>query len=177
MQIQDNQIVTSVKDRSGNEVPFYDNGFGPLWLYSSSCGNFTYAAAAVRAENETDAWEIVQDEFLPECDMTMEEIIKEYGFRRDRVRIMRSPVGLEFTDDGSPIDPACAFVRWDTIDTPDPNAWMENHVFQECCTFRPNGARTKDVIGHGIAWRDINGDFLRHARLGDELVITLETED
>lgn len=176
MKIQDDQSVASVKDRNGNEVPFYDNGYGPLWLYSSSCGNFTYAAAAVRAENEADAWEIVEDEFLPECDLTMEEIIREYGFRRDHVKIMRSLVGLEFIADGTPIDPACVFVRWDTVDTLDPDAWLENPVFQECCTLRPNGARAKDVIGHGIAWRDINGDFLRRARADDNLVITLETE-
>jgi hypothetical protein len=177
MRIQDNQSVTSVKDRNGNEVPFYDNGFGPLWLYSSSCGNFTYAAAAVRAENETDAWEIVQDEFLPECDLTMEEIVKEYGFKRQHVCICKDEKGVEYIRGDRAHEPCHTFVRWETVETPDPEGWMENALFQEAYTFRPSGPNKRDVINHGIACLDLNGDFLRQARPEDELVVTSETED
>lgn len=177
MKIEDNQSVIKVLDRNGNEVPFYDDGFGPLWLYSSSCGNFTYAAAAVRAQNESDAWEIVQDEFLPECDLTIDEIVKEYGFSRKLIRIMKDKDGREYIPDSLPLDPESELVRWEYISRSDPEAWPENHLFQEAYTFRPNGPNNRDIYRHGIACLDLNGDNLRRACEADELKIELLTEE
>lgn len=176
MKIEDNQSVVKVLDRNGNEIPFYDDGFGPLWLYSTSCGNFTYAAAAVRAQNEADAWEIVQDEFLPECDFTMDEIVKEYGFKRQHVCICKDEKGVEYIRGDRAHEPSHTFVRWETVETVEPDAWMENSLFQEAYTFRPNGPNKRDVINHGIACLDLNGDHLRRACEDDELKIELLTE-
>jgi hypothetical protein len=136
-------------------------------------------AGIVRARSFETAYEIVEDEFLPEADESLEEIIKEYGFRRDHVKIMRSPVGVEFIADGSPLDTACVFVRWETVETPDPEAWPENELFQEAFTFRPNGPKTGDVHKHGIASKNLDGVHLRE--VGDEdaeeFTIEIATED
>ena len=179
MKIQDNQSITKVTDKNGNDIPFYDDGYGPLYVYHDQCGHFSFVAGIVRARSFETAYEIVEDEFLPEADESLEEIIKEYGFRRDHVKIMRSPVGVEFIADGSPLDTACVFVRWETVETPDPEAWPENELFQEAFTFRPNGPKTGDVHKHGIASKNLDGVHLRE--VGDEdaeeFTIEIATED
>jgi hypothetical protein len=38
--------------------------------------------------------------------------------------------------------------------------WIENACFQEAFGFRNNGANIRDVIGHGIYSKDMNGDYL-----------------
>jgi hypothetical protein len=38
--------------------------------------------------------------------------------------------------------------------------WIENACFQEAFGFRNNGANIRDVIGHGIYSKDMNGDCL-----------------
>jgi len=179
MKIQDNQRITKVTDKNGREIPFYDDGYGPVYVYHDQCGHFSFVAGIVRARSFETAYEIVEDEFLPEADESLEEIIKEYGFRRDHVKIMRSPVGLEFIADGSPIDPACVFVRWETVETPDTDAWSENALFQEAFTFRPNGPRVGDVHNHGIASKNLEGVHLREVRESDaeEFTIEISTEE
>ena len=166
-------------DKNGNDIPFYDDGYGPLFVHHDQCGHFSFVAGIVRARGFETAYEIVEDEFLLEADESLEEIIKEYGFRRDHVRIMRSPVGLEFTDDGSPIDPASVFVRWETVETHDREAWPENALFQEAFTFRPNGPRKGDVHCHGIASKNLDGVYLREVRESDaeEFTIEISTEE
>lgn len=53
-----------------------------------------------------------------------------------------------------------AFIRWETIETPDPDAWPDNELFQESFGFRPNGPNSTDKINHGIYAKDLNGDCL-----------------
>ena len=69
------------------------------------------------------------------------------------------------------------FVRWETIETPDPEAWMDNELFQEGFGFRPNGANSRDTLKHGIYSKDLNGDSLDRLtpEMVDKLGITLET--
>jgi hypothetical protein len=43
---------------------FYDNGFGPVWIYQDAGG----LLGIVRAESWEDAYEIVQDEILDDAD-------------------------------------------------------------------------------------------------------------
>jgi hypothetical protein len=38
--------------------------------------------------------------------------------------------------------------------------WIEDACFQEAFGFRNNGANIRDVIGHGIYSKDMNGDYL-----------------
>jgi len=70
-------------------------------------------------------------------------------------------------------------VRWHTRETPDPDAWSENALFQEAFTFRPNGPKTGDVYKHGIASKNLDGVHLREVRESDaeEFTIEISTED
>jgi hypothetical protein len=56
--------------------------------------------------------------------------------------------------------PDGAFIRWETIQTPNREAWTENELFCENYGFRPNGPNSKDTMGHGIYQKDLNGDYL-----------------
>ena len=71
--------------------------------------------------------------------------------------------------------PEHLFLRWHTIETPDPDAWSENELFCEAFGFRPNGPNAKDKHDHGIYAKDLNGDRLDllTPELLKELEITL----
>lgn len=172
--ISDEQRLVSAS-RRGHEIPVYDDGFGQLWVHRDSMG----ISGIVRARTWEDAYEICGDEFFPEADETIDELRKEYGFRREHIKIIRTRDGTE--RDATPADypfdsTGCSFVRWEIRETPDPDAWQENELFQEAHGFRPNGPRDKerDPIGHGIYEKDLNGDQL--VPLTPELLAALEIE-
>jgi hypothetical protein len=75
----DDQTIVSVENANGFPIKFYDDGYGPIFLLTVPYGNFSNLDGVIRARNLHDAYSIVCDEFLQECDMTMEEIIAEYG--------------------------------------------------------------------------------------------------
>jgi hypothetical protein len=66
------------------------------------------------------------------------------------------------------------FVRWETVETPDPDAWTENELFCEAYGFRPNGPNASDKLNHGIYAKDLNGDYLD--RLTPALLADLDIE-
>ena len=181
---------------SGYQIPVYDDGFGPLWISRNSIG----INGIVRAKTWEDAYGICEDEFFPEADETVEELTKEYGFKREHVKVIRSTVSIPEADRPSylgafekvaePSDysdngrlPDGLFLRWETVETPDPTAVMENELFQEAYGFRNNGRNEKDKIGHGIYQKDLNGDYLNRltpemlSDMGIELVIESEDQD
>jgi hypothetical protein len=169
---------------SGYEIPVYDDGFGPLWISRNSIG----INGIVRAKTWEDAYSICEDEFFPEADETAEELIKEYGFKQEHVKIIhpatRKTAPVTFAnghieafdiDHSAERDATTAdyeltggklldgqFVRWETRETPDPTfeTVMDNELFQEAYGFRNNGRNEKDKIGHGIYQKDLNGDSL-----------------
>ena len=57
--------------------------------------------------------------------------------------------------------------------------WSENPCWNEQYGFRPNGSNVRDIIGHGIYAKDLNGDYLDRLTpsLLAELEITLEIVD
>lgn len=187
--ISDNQILLSAKGRFGHSIPVYDDGFGPLWIHRDSMGT----SGIVRAETWEDAYSICEDEFFPECDLTIEEIVKKYGFKRNHVKIVRElETGIErdATHPGDypngKLSEKLEFVRWETRETPAPEAWADNELFQECHGFRPSGRRSvgpdgkdRDMIGHGIYDKDLNVDSLDLLTEGlvSELGITLEISE
>ena len=179
MKIQDNQSIVKVTDKNGRDIPFYDDGCGPLYVHLNQCGNFSFVAAIVRAMSFQDAYEIVEDEFLSEADLSMEEIIKEYGFRRESVRVVQSNEGEKYLEPGEMPGEGERFLRWFTRETPDADAWSDNKLFLEAYTFRPNGPRTGDVHGHGIASKDLDGVYLRRVTDADaeEFTIEISTEE
>lgn len=160
MRIADDQRLVRVLSRFGSELPIHDDGFGPLFIHRDSMG----ISGIVRARTWGDAYEICEDEFFPSCDLTQEELVKEYGFKRRHAKIVRDLSGVEreAEPEDYPFDKSgVVFVRWDTIETADPEAWPDNELFQEAYGFRPNGrggpTPDKDC---GIYCKDLNGDSL-----------------
>lgn len=160
--ITDGQSLTGAKTQYGDVIPTYDDGFGDLYILRDSLG----IMGIVRAQTWEDAYSIAEDEFFPEADETIEKLQKEYGFRREHKRIVDADGNL---------------IRWDTIETPDPDAWAENELFQEAYGFRPNGPNDTDKRKHGIYARDMNGEYLDKltpALLADlGITLTIETDE
>lgn len=193
--IQDGQRLVGATHKSGFSIPVYDDGFGPLFIHRHSIG----ISGIVRAQTWEDAYSICEDEFFPEADETVEELQKEYGFRRKHKKVVRDATAQagEHTSAGERLVldsdyvngklPDGLFIRWATIETPDPEAWIDNELFQEAFGFRPNGARSgkwengepRDPIGHGIYAKDLNGDRLEllTPELLQSLAIKLQIEN
>lgn len=157
--ITDNQTLKGAKYHSNYSIPVYDDGFGPLWISRNSIG----INGIVRAKTFEDAYGICEDEFFPEADETIEEIQREYGFKREHIRVTDA--------DGK-------FVEWKLVETPDAEGWPDNELFQEGFGFRPNGPNQNDKLKHGIYSKDLNGDYLERLtrKLCEEIGITLEIE-
>lgn len=160
--IQDNERLVGAKTRWGSAIKTYDDGFGSLWIARNSLG----IVGIVRAQTWGGAYGICENEFFPEADETLDEIVKEYGYRRRHVQIIRLPAeGIreaQFPADfpSGKLRPDASFVRWNTIETADPEAWMDNDLFQEAFGFRPNGPNSSDKQRHGIYSKDLNGEYL-----------------
>jgi hypothetical protein len=186
--ITDSQYFVSAKYSSGYEIQTYDDGYGQLWISRSSTG----INGIVRAQSWEDAYSICEDEFFPEAYETMEEIVKEYGFKRERVKIVKDSsvtVATEHCAAGERIARypedypegrlKPEFIRWETIETTDPDAWMDNGLFQDAFGFRSNGPNSRDTLKHCIYAKDLNGDALDLVtpELLEELGIVLEIKD
>ena len=185
--ITDEQSLDGATYSSGNySIQTYDDGYGPLWISRNSIGT----NGIVRARTWKDAYSICEDEFFSEASETIEEIVKEYGFKREHVKVVRDSsvlvasehcsAGERFavsTDYAPALIPE--FVRWVTVETPDPDAWMDNELFQEGFGLRPNGPNARDTLNHGIYSKDLNGDALDHltAKMVDDLGITLQISE
>jgi hypothetical protein len=81
----DNELLESVHglDFEGdepskkNEIPFYDDGFGPLWILQDTTG----IVGIVRATTFEEAYEMAEDELYPEADVaSWEAEAKSDGF-------------------------------------------------------------------------------------------------
>lgn len=178
--LPDDKQLTGATSRFGSPIPVYDDGFGPLWIHRDSMG----ISGIVRAKTWEDAYSICEDEFFPEADESVAELTKEYGFRREHVKIVRCPLSGEREVQAGLADypfeaNGIEFVRWETRETPDVEAWMENELFQEAYGFRPNGANVRDKLGHGIYAKDLNGDSLEPLteQLRSDLEIVLTVAD
>lgn len=73
--ITDDQGLKSAKTEGGFDIPVYDDGFGPLYIVRDSMGT----VGIVRATDRSSAYSIAADEFFPEADETVTEMIKEFG--------------------------------------------------------------------------------------------------
>lgn len=189
--LTDDQTLVGAKySPSGYEIQTYDDGFGPLWISRNSLG----INGIARAQTWYDAYGICEDEFFPEAYETVDELRKEYGFKREHKKVVRdssvlvagehTAAGERFAvypDDYPDGKLAPEFIRWATIETPDPDSWPENELFCESYGFRPNGPNERDKLNHGIYQKDLNGDWLDPltdemlSELGIELVI--ESQD
>ncbi len=60
----------------GHAIPTYDDGFGPLFVWQTTLGNFGMVGGIVRAQTWEDAYSICEDEFFPAGD---EDAAKDYA--------------------------------------------------------------------------------------------------
>jgi hypothetical protein len=182
-----NEIITDEQSFNGAKygrgdyaIKTYDDGFGPLWISRNTLG----INGIVRAQTWEDAYGICEDEFFSEADKSIDEIVKEYGFDRKHVKVVKdatvtvsvSPCvageRLEiFPDDYPEGKLVPQFVRWATIETPNLDGWADNELFQESYGFRENGANSTDVHKHSIYQKDLNGDYLD--QLTPEIVVEM----
>ncbi len=180
--LTDDDSLLSARYDHGVPIPVYDDGYGPLWVLQAPLG----IVGIVRAQTWEDAYSIAEDEFFPECELTLEEIAKEYDFLRETRKIIKTADGVErpaqLTDYPRELLPdgrhSWEFVRWETIETPEEGAWRENALFQEAYGFRPNGPNDRDTIKHGLYAKDLNGESLDLLtdKMLEDLGITLEIE-
>lgn len=179
VRLTDDQRLAGATYR-GRAVPWYDDGDGLCYVFRDSLG----VRGIVRARSWTEAWEICEDEFADEASETLAELQAEYGFRREHKQIIRDKSTGQ-TRPAVPADYPLAkgqFSHWETTETPDPEAWAENELFQEAYGFRPSGPRAgtwpdgrpKDPLGHGIYAKDLNGEKLDELTQG--LAEALEIE-
>lgn len=171
--INDKQSLVSACYTSGHSIPVYDDGFGPLWISRNSLG----INGIVRAQTWEYAYSICEDEFFPEATETVDELVKTFGYKRDHVKIIRSGVSIpeserpsylgafekvaelsDYSDNGRL--PDGLFLRSETVETPNLDAWTENELFCEAYGFRPSGPSSTDKFNHGIYEKDLNGDSL-----------------
>ncbi len=89
--INDSQTLKSAQTMHGHQIPVYDDGYGEIYLFRDSIG----IQGIVRAEDFETAHSICEDEFYPEADMTIEEIRKEYNFKREHIKIIKPFDGPE----------------------------------------------------------------------------------
>ena len=178
--INDSQNLIGATSRFGSAIKTYDDGYGDLFIHRDSMG----ISGIVRARTWEDAYSICEDEFFPACDLTLDEIKKEYDFIREHVKIVRGQDGIErdcqmsdYSDNGKL--PDGMFIRWETRETPCEDAWSENELFCESYGFRPNGLSDVKNPMSFIYAKDLNGDsleLLTHELL-TALEITLQIED
>jgi hypothetical protein len=158
--ITDNQTLKGATYHSKYPIQTYDDSGGPLWISRNSIG----INGIVRAKTWEDAYSICEDEFFPEAEETIADIVKEYGFKREHVKIVNDGTRLRdvTNDDYGPngLKDGISFVEWQTRETPDADAWADNELFQEAFGFRPNGPNARDKQNPGIYSKDLNGDCL-----------------
>lgn len=74
--VTEDQNLTGARYKSsGITIPVYDDSFGQLYVHRHSMG----ISGIVRAKSFEDAYGICEDEFFPDADETLADIIKEYG--------------------------------------------------------------------------------------------------
>jgi hypothetical protein len=122
--------LTGARNRFGHEINVYDDHFGDLYVYRDAGG----LLGIVRAQSWEDAFGICEDEFLSEAP-SWEEMASF---------VLNSDESLPTLENGSP----------------DYGVLIENESWCESYGFRPSGRNDRDVIGHGIYQRDLNGEQL-----------------
>ena len=184
--IRDDQRLAGAISKHGTPIKTYDDGFGPIWIHRDSTG----ISGIVRAQTWEDAYSICEDEFFPEADETIEELIGEYNIKRSHVKVVREKStgtarDVKFPEDypGGKLSQDLEFLRYETreerIDPEVGQVWPENELFSESYGFRPNGPNSTDTLKHAIYAKDLNGDHLDPLtpELVKQLEITLQIEN
>lgn len=138
---------------SGNAFDkYYDDGYGPLWLYRDASG----LVCIIRARNESAAYEIMLDEFARE--VADEDIPEAYG-AWDKLRDALIAKGHEDTYHLRSFCSSYASLYFEmaTYDANNRGAW-DNWELQEGYQYAPNGPR--ETNGSGIRSIDLNGEAL-----------------
>lgn len=168
--LTDDQLLVGARYKSGGTaIPVYDDSYGQVYVHRNSIG----ISGIVRAHTWEDAYGVCEDEFFPDANETMEEITKEYGFKRETRKVVYDATvttAVAPLNSGERFDrpedyatgklPEGMFSRWVTIETPDPDAWPENELFCESFGFRSNSGGNDGKNKSIIYSKDLNGDYL-----------------
>lgn len=172
--IKDNQALKGATTCKGYALKTYDDGFGPLWVYSEACGPM----GVVRALSWEDAHGIVQDEIMTR--VPREDLLDAFGlYVVEHEGVHSLCVDSNFIDDGQWVwlnfsgigvehreigryttaeAAAAAGLKYAEIEQLD---LMEGYEFQ------PNATET------GIVTYDLNGQDLRPLSEDDEITPTI----
>lgn len=160
--ISDNQSLTAahIANCLGelSPLPFYDDGYGPLFIHFNALGIY----GIIRARNESDAYEISEDEFMDEASETWEEMEKDYSteYKSGRELWMHENGNDWEAWKALSGDEKNAIYRKGGKDVPFEGEISEHPCWQEAFGFRPNGPNQTDKLKHGIYAKDMNCDLL-----------------
>lgn len=140
--IKDEHAMFGAWTEYGNPIRVYDDGFGPVWICRDTMG----IVGLVRAQDMETALELVEQEFLPEAEETVEELVQEFG----------SPESETWQD-----NPCFQEQYGFRPSGPREGNW--------------ESGEPRDPLGHGIFVRDLNGCSLEilTRELQTELRITI----
>jgi hypothetical protein len=85
-----------IKSQFGRPIRWWDDGFGPMWVYRETMG----VLGVVRAQTWHDAFECVQDEIMDGC--TFDELEPE---EQEAIKAGNDVEGLTFRSNGVPSSP------------------------------------------------------------------------
>jgi hypothetical protein len=85
-----------IKTQFGNPVRWWDDGFGPLWVYRETLG----VLGVVRAQTWASAWECVVDEIMDGCTWDELEPEEQAAFKNGE-----DVEGVTFRNNGEPCSP------------------------------------------------------------------------
>lgn len=91
--------IPAVTTEFGSPVRWWDDGFGPLWIYRDSLG----VLGVVRAQTWHDAWECVEDEIMNGC--TYEAAMSALGEEGEQDPALLGEYGFHFRSNGEPSSP------------------------------------------------------------------------
>jgi hypothetical protein len=174
--IIDGQCLDKAMSKYGTEIPTYDDGYGPLWIWRNSLG----MGGIVRAADWVDAYSICEDEFFPEASETVEELEKEFSTQYLSGRELWFHRGHTWEEWTEATEEMKQKIHAEPgMSVPFTGHFSEHPCFQEQYGFRNNGPNTKDVLKHGIYVKDLNGEALDllTPELLKQLEIKLETSE
>lgn len=139
-QLNPDNFELSFATRFGHPVKYYDDGFGPLWIYRDAGG----LIGIVRAQTWEDAWGIVEDEFLPV--VPADEVYEAYGMFDKLCDHLKSK-GHENTIELRRFASEWAPVYFQLTD-------LGEVELEEGYSYQSN------ATGTGIVYHDLNGELL-----------------
>lgn len=168
--INEDDSLVSVKSQWDNPIPFYDDSFGPLWVFCNSLG----VAGIVRAQSWESAYERVRDDIL--SPIPPEDVIEAYGYYTHP----ENPLDME----NNKIWFACKGAgeklgRFGSEEEANKFCLAQISLDPEGVDLREGYAYQGNATGSGIVMHDLNGESLDPLTMEriEKFGLKIETED